>query len=368
MTDSIPAPLIDLPIPPDAELYAGVDVGTNSVKMIIADLAQGRAVRIYEQTIITRIGEGMQALGNRLREDAMLRTLDALAQLAQAARAHKVRAVAAVGTAALRDAENRDEFLQRARERCGFDIEVIPGEEEARLSYLAVRRDPQWRGVTHLRVIDIGGGSTEVIQGLPGTDKVASRISVNYGAVKLTETFLKSDPPTIAQLEQANHAVQEAFERIPIHAPAPKASNADLPDAVQSDLSAQSDTARSDPSAESSQRDPDGEMYTLVGVGGTVTNLGAMDQGGRNGADPLHGHLLSAELLGSHIDRLAASTVAQRRTIPGLDPRRADIILGGAILLAQALARLNEPAVAISTRGLRWGLLYDRFTDHKPDP
>ena len=342
MTDSIPAPLIDLPVPPNAELYAGVDVGTNSVKMIIADLAQGRAIRIYEQTIITRIGEGMQELGNRLREDAMLRTLDALAQLAEAARAHKVRAIAAVGTAALRDAENRDDFLRRARERCGFDIEVIPGEEEARLSYLAVRRDPQWRDVTHLRVIDIGGGSTEVIQGLPGTDTVASRISVNYGAVKLTETFLKSDPPTISQLEQANRIVQEAFERIPIHAPVPNA-----PDVGSFD------TAR--------------EIYTLVGVGGTVTNLGAIDQGGRGGVDPLHGHLLSAERLGSHIDRLAASTVEQRKTIPGLDPRRADIILGGAILLAQALARLNEPSVAISTRGLRWGLLYDRFTNRNPN-
>ena len=157
----------------------------------------------------------MQALGNRLREDAMLRTLAALDQLAQAARAHKVRAVAAVGTAALRDAENRDDFLRRVRERCGFDIEVIPGEEEARLSYLAVRRDPQWRNVTCLRVIDIGGGSTEVIEGLAGTEQVASRISVNYGAVKLTETFLKSDPPTVTQLEQANKAVLDAFARIP---------------------------------------------------------------------------------------------------------------------------------------------------------
>jgi exopolyphosphatase/guanosine-5'-triphosphate,3'-diphosphate pyrophosphatase len=335
-------PLVDLPIPPAAELYAGVDVGTNSVKMIIADLARGQANRIYEQSIITRIGEGMQALGNRLREDAMLRTLDALNQLAQAARAHKVRAVAAVGTAALRDAENRDDFLRRVRERCGFDIEIIPGEEEARLSYLAVRRDPQWRSVTHLRVIDIGGGSTEVIQGLPGTDQVASRISVNYGAVKLTETFLKSDPPTITQLEQANQAVQDAFERIPIHAPAPNAESVGSPDDAQA-------------------KSNDTEVYTLVGVGGTVTNLGAIDQGGRGGIAPLHGHVLSAERLGSHIDLLAASTVEQRKTLPGLDPRRADIILGGAILLAQALARLNEPSVAISTRGLRWGLLYDRF-------
>lgn len=329
------SPFIDLPIPPDGELYAGIDVGTNSVKMVIGDLAKGRANRIYDKTIITRLGEGMQALGGRLREDAMLRSLDALAELAEAARVHKTIATAAVGTAALRDASNREDFLRRAQERCGLRIEVIPGEEEARLSYLAGRRDPQWRDVTHLRVIDIGGGSTEIIEGIPYSDSVGSRISVNYGAVKLTETFLKSDPPTIAQLEEAASAVQAAFERI------------DRQALVSSDSQGEAFGGQGE--------------FVLVGVGGTVTNLGAMDQGGRSAIALRHGHLLTAERLGTLIDLLATSTIAQRRMIPGLDPRRADIILGGAILLSQALARLNAPAVAISTRGLRWGLLYDRF-------
>ena len=114
----------------------------------------------------------------------------------------------------LRDAENRDDFLQRAQERLGLTIDVIPGEEEARLSYLAVRRDPQWRSQAHLRVIDIGGGSTEIIEGTPNGNDIASRISVNYGAVRLTEQFLRSDPPTVQQLEEANLAVMKAFARI----------------------------------------------------------------------------------------------------------------------------------------------------------
>ncbi len=321
-------------------LYAGVDVGTNSVKMIVADLGEGRADRVFEQTIVTRLGEGMQAQGNRLREAAMRRTLDALAELVDAGRAHQARAFAAVGTAALRDAENRDDFLQRAQERMGLSIDVIPGEEEARLSYLAVRRDPHWRGQAHLRVIDIGGGSTEIIEGTPNGNNIASRISVNYGAVKLTEQFLRSDPPTVQQLEDANLAVLKAFARIDEEAFHSADTGSDKPAAT---------------AFASSQE------YALVGVGGTVTNLGAMDQGGKLGDESLHGHLLTADQLGEHIDRLATRTVAQRLELPGLDPRRADIILGGAILLAQALSRLDAPSLAISTRGLRWGLLYDRF-------
>ncbi len=346
------APFASFPVAPDAELYAGIDVGTNSVKMIVADLAQGRAVSVYDQTIITRLGEQMHTLGGRLSGSAMNRTLDALAELAQAAQGFRVRGMAVVGTAALREAVNRDDFLKRVQARCGLDIQVIAGEEEARLSYLAVRRDPQWRDLADLRVIDIGGGSTEIIEGVPNTDAVAARISVPYGAVRLTETFLKSDPPTIAQLDQANLAVRDAFARIDSEAardtglavtdtpPAPDGHNDHI------------NTRVFDPTA----------AYTLVGVGGTVTNLGAINQGGRDMTLALHGHALTADRLGDHIDLLAQRTIEQRQTIAGLDPRRADIILGGAILLAQALARLNAQSVLISTRGLRWGLLYDRFT------
>src|SRR5262245_54306414 len=177
--------------PPSGELYAGIDIGTNSVKMVIADLSDGKAERVFEMSATTRIGEGMQAQGNRLREVPMRRTLDAIAIMVAKANEFKAQ-TAAVATAALRDAVNRDGFLRRVRERCGLELEVIPGEEEARLSYLAARRDPHWRHCPHLLVIDVGGGSTELIEGEVGTDRIASRISVNLGAVKLTETYLKS--------------------------------------------------------------------------------------------------------------------------------------------------------------------------------
>lgn len=381
----------------ERQLYAAIDVGTNSVKLVIADLGGGRAERVFETTMTTRIGEGMQAHGMRLREIPMRRTLDALADFADITKQHNVLNSAAVGTAALRDAANSSEFLGRVKERCGIDIEIIPGEEEARLSYLAVRRDPHWRDSTRLLVIDVGGGSTEIIQGEPGTDRVASRMSINLGAVKLTESFLMSDPPTVAQLEAANQAASDACSKVKLL---------------------------------SVGRDVSSIPIEVVGVGGTLTNLGAMvrgiarinpnnesqgvgspptpNNGGavvkppipinggavvkppspNNGgvtnahsdtrhptldtltnpstgqgasAELMHGFILNADDIERQMAILAVSSIEQRNQIVGLDPRRADIILGGAIMLSQALSCIGSGKIAISTRGLRWGLLYDRF-------
>ena len=145
-------PMTDAPTvsQPDAPLYAGIDVGTNTVKLTIADLSHGRADALVDTSVATRLGEGMQANAQRLREIPIRRTIDALDELVAAARDRNVTAIAAVGTAALRLAENRDEFLRRVQDRCGLAIEVISGEEEARLSFLAVRRDPHWRAHAYL--------------------------------------------------------------------------------------------------------------------------------------------------------------------------------------------------------------------------
>jgi exopolyphosphatase/guanosine-5'-triphosphate,3'-diphosphate pyrophosphatase len=321
MPDLPPAPPADTP--PAAAPYASIDVGTNSVKMVIADLSDGGARRLYDSSVTTRLGEGMQAQAGRLREVPMRRTLDALAGFVGIAREQGVRGIAAVGTAALREAANRDEFLRRAQERCGLAIDVISGEEEARLSYLAVRRDPHWRAFPRLLVIDIGGGSTEIIEGEPNGDAIAARRSVSLGAVKLTERYLKSDPPTVTQLAAAHQIAAEEFGSVTL-----SASNSGT---------------------------------QVVGVGGTMTNLAAIALQGRTDPESLHGHTLRADALEDLIERFASRTVAERKQIPGLDPARADIILGGAILLSQALAHIGATALDVSTRGLRWGVLYDRF-------
>jgi exopolyphosphatase/guanosine-5'-triphosphate,3'-diphosphate pyrophosphatase len=304
-----------------SEIYASIDVGTNSVKMIVADLC-GDTRLLWEQSVVTRLGEGMHEQARYLREAPMRRTLDALKEFMENAQQHGAKQVVAVGTAALRDADNREHFRRRAREQAGVEIEVISGEEEARLSYLAVRRDPHWRNQAHLCVIDVGGGSTEIIQGEAHSHRIASRTSVNLGAVKLTEQVLRSDPPTIAQLTRASQIAQEQFAQVRLL--------------------------------------ENGESM-VVGVGGTLTNLACMHLGGFAEAEVLHGHILTQDTLEDQIEHLAKRTIEERKSLPGLDPRRADIILGGAILLAQALARLGSPSLAVSTRGLRWGVLYDRF-------
>ena len=324
---NLPTPDTQHPTPSEVktqatQLYASIDVGTNTVKMTIADLGNGGARCVYEESEGTRLGEGMQAQAMRLREIPMRRTVEAICRFVERAREREVLEIVAVGTAALRDAENREDFLKRVQEMGGIRVEVIPGEEEARLSYLAVRRDPQWRDSPRLIVIDIGGGSTEVIQGEANTDKIVARTSVNLGAVKLTETYLKSDPPTVAQLAAANHAANQGFVAFTLAGT---------------------------------------EDFQVVGVGGTMTNLGGIDLGGRVEPERLHGHLLTTDALESQISLLAARTVEERKAIPGLDSKRADIILGGAILLSQALAHIGSTSLAVSTRGLRWGVLYDRF-------
>lgn len=303
--------------------YACIDCGSNTTKLIIADLTAG-GVPVYEGSETTRIGEGMQAHGMQLQSAPMRRTLDAIDRFVNSARESGAQDTVVIGTAALRDAQNRAEFVEQVKARTGLKLEVISGEEEARLSFLAVRRDPHWRAQPHLVVIDIGGGSTELIQGEEGADRVQSRISVNLGAVKLTESYLRSDPATADEVRAANDAAAAAFASVP------------LQDGVT-------------------------RTHCVVGVGGTLTNLGAMKLHSSADLERVHGMTLLQRDLDTLCSTLAERSVEERRKLGGLDPRRADIILAGVILLIQALAHIHSDRIDICTRGLRWGVLYDRF-------
>jgi exopolyphosphatase/guanosine-5'-triphosphate,3'-diphosphate pyrophosphatase len=300
--------------------FAAFDVGSNTLKTTIVEKDQGGGfLQIVDSAQVTRLGEGMH--GGRLREAAIRRSLEVLADAIALCRRNRVERVAAVATAAVREAINGDEFVSRARE-VGVPLECISGEEEARLSYMAVRHDPIWRGATGLLVIDVGGRSTELIVGAAVGDHPEARFSVTLGAVRLTEEGLGSDPPTIAQLAEANGLA------------AKKLSEIDLAPGV----------------------------YRAVGVGGTIVNLASVARG-LVVRDPerLHGDRLTLEEIERQIGLYSGMTIAERKRIRGLDPARADIILGGAIALCQALARAKAEEIAVSCRGLRWGLIYDRF-------
>lgn len=304
-----------------ATRYATIDVGTNTVKLTIAEKDAGGLAAVLDTSRPTRLGEGMH-LG-RLREVAIRRTVDAMEEFITLCRIHHVQELSAVGTAALREATNRDDFLARAREK-GVDVQVIPGEEEARLSYQAVRRDPLWRDLKNLLVIDIGGGSTEIIQGGARDASPRHRISLKLGAVKLTEKALYSDPPTIQQMAQADELAGHVLEQL------------DLPDL----------------------------SFAAVGVGGTFVNMASVKEGlEQRNPDHIHGSRLTISDVEAEVAMFAEKSVEQRKQIIGLDPARADIILGGAILLLHVMQHARLESVTVSVRGLRWGVMYDRFGD-----
>lgn len=313
-----------------ATIAAVVDMGTNSVKLTVGKREDdGSLTVLADQTQVTRLGKNVDASGN-LDPEAVRHTLEALGGFAAEAKRQGATQIAAVGTSALRDAGNGAAFVREAQSTLGGTVEVISGEREAQLIYASARRDPdlnlsapQYAEAT-LATIDIGGGSTEVVIG-KGEETPPFQASLQLGAVRLTERALRSDPPTPDEMRQATEIADKALA----HVPAPS-DELEVP------------------------------MILVVGSGGTIANLAAMEK-----ALPevrphlLHGTQLTRQQIEARIEMLAALTVAERRAIPGLEPDRADVILAGAIIQARALHHFNASAILVSARGLRYGLLYE---------
>lgn len=305
-------------------IVAAVDIGTNSVKLTVARHGDGRLDVLADTTKVTRLGKNVDAAG-RLNEEAVARTLDALAEFARQARALGATRIAAVGTSALRDAANGADFVVRAQQTLSGSVEIIAGAREAALIYAAAQNDPDL-SLTDGRSVatmDIGGGSTEFVLGENGA--VVFSDSLQLGAVRLTERALFSDPPPPAEQARAAQIADEALGAVPVPAP----------------------------------------PITVVGSGGTIANLAAMEQGLTSFTPGvLHGMRLTLDQIENRAAFLAARTVAQRRQTPGLEPDRADVILAGAVIQARALHRLGAPEIVVSVRGLRYGLLYELMSEH----
>jgi exopolyphosphatase/guanosine-5'-triphosphate,3'-diphosphate pyrophosphatase len=294
---------------------ATIDIGTNTTLLLVARVAPNVEV-LEERAEITRLGRGIGRQG-ALDPEATRRTLAVLREFASAARRHGAR-IAAVGTEALRRAPNAAAFLGPAAEILGTEVEVIDGEREAALTFRAVVESFPDASRGDLVVVDIGGGSTEIV--LASGGRVGFRTSVPLGSVRLTEAYVQTDPPTRAEQDAIAGAVDAAVASVPFAAP----------------------------------------HATLVGVAGTVTSLAAMSLELAS-YDParVHGHRLSRAELGGEVARLAATTQAQRERIVGLDPRRADVIFAGAVILERIAAAAGAAEVLVSDRGIRWGLLYE---------
>ena len=297
-------------------IHAVIDIGTNSLKMHVASVDDGRTRVLGDFTEVTRLGEGLHESGV-LGVEAIARNVDAVAAFRDRAVELGAESTVAVGTMALRSAGNTDEFVEAVRARCGLEVEVVPGDEEARLSYLAVLSG-LGAGKGRVAVFDTGGGSTEFIFG--ESERIVERFSLDIGSRRPTEEFCKSDPVTRDELAAMVEALETEFERLKPG------------------------------------------IDALVGMGGTVTSLGAVHHMMKvYDPDVIQGSTLSLAEVERQVELYRGRTVEERRETVGLMPKRADVILAGAAIVMTVMRKLGVGELTISDRGLRHGLFYDRF-------
>ena len=302
---------------------ATIDIGTNSVLLLIAEPSGGDLVPVVERATITRLGRGVDRT-RALDPDAARDTLACLEAYAAEIRDASAARVDVVGTSAMRDARGGDDFRERARSILGVAPRVISGDEEAALTFggalvglgaLGSREDDR-----DALVFDLGGGSTEIIRGRAG---VLSRArSLDIGSVRLTERHLASDPPLASELDAARADTRRALGEL-------EAGYVDL--------------------AERSPR--------VVGVAGTITTLAAHVLGvAPYDAARVHGARLDARAITAASAELARMPLAARKALPAIDPRRADVIVAGALIVEEILAWAGADELVVSDRGVRWGL------------
>lgn len=301
---------------------AVIDLGSNTIRLLVgeADGAGGYRPVVASQEI-TRLGEGLLP-GGHLQAEPIRRSLAALRRFREMAASHGAIAMAAVGTSALREAKNRQEFLDLAWREAGFSVRVVSGEEEARLTLrgvLAAMGKPS----DHLLMLDIGGGSTELL--LARGREIRTVVSTNLGVVRLTEAHLKHDPPLAEELG-----------------------------AIHAEVSGQVASLRT----RLLPGDAPGEV--LVGTAGTVTTLAAVDLS-LDPYDPARvtGHCLSRGRIADLLEDLARLPLQERRRVRGLEPGRADVIVAGAIVCLGVMDGLGFANLTVSDGGLREGILLD---------
>ncbi len=301
--------------------FAFVDIGTNTILCLIAELKNnGRFDVLDDLADITRLGQDVHRTG-RISSEGEARSLQVLQRYLEQCKRLRVDQITAVGTSALRDAQNSADVRARFKEQLGLDVRIITGEEEAAYAFLAVQR-----GLTlaaqELLVVDVGGGSTEFIRG--NRAGVSQAVSIDIGSVRLTEQFLHSDPVRETEWEKMIVAIESALARLP------------------------------------HQWRKEGSAVTLVGIAGTFTTLAAVEKGLTHYSHgEVHGSPLTLSEVRRQVALFRSKTIAQRKLIPGLEPKRADVILAGACLIERIMALFYSERVVVSDQGVRYGLLHE---------
>jgi exopolyphosphatase/guanosine-5'-triphosphate,3'-diphosphate pyrophosphatase len=277
----------------------------------VADVLDGSVEEVVRRSRITRLGEGVDAR-RRLLPLPITRVRNSLADFRRELEALGAERALAVATSAIRDAENGEAFLGEIEWSYGFTTRLLSGEDEALLTLRGVASGGELDG--RALVVDIGGGSTELIAGSP--DRVSFQISTDLGSVRLTERYLRGDPPGEGELSMCAAAIRSLLaERVP-------------------------DEART-------------RVDTAIGVAGTITSLAALDLGlVEYDPDSVHNHRLKHDAVHAQLTRLAAIPLAERRQVPGLEPERAPVIVAGAMILRETMRYFGLEEIQVSERDI----------------
>ncbi len=298
---------------------SAIDIGTNTILMLVADIARdGRLTVVRDEHAIARLGQGVDASRNITAEtfERVLAVLSRYKTISEDLRADKL---VACGTSALRDARNKKEVIDVVREKLGITIEVLSGDAEAQLTYVGALSGFEKKNRDHSAsgnaVLDIGGGSTEVTVGAGG--KVERRWSIDVGSVRLTERILKTSPPSAEALDEATQAIRMVSKDLPRLA----------------------------------------EDVTLIGVAGTATTLSALAQQlPEFDANRVDQYRISIDSIRAIFDELKTKRREEIERYPQILSGRADIIVAGVLIMVEMMKRLGKDELTVSTRGLRYGI------------
>jgi exopolyphosphatase / guanosine-5'-triphosphate,3'-diphosphate pyrophosphatase len=290
---------------------AAVDLGTNSTRLLVADIDDGHIRDVVRQTRVTRLGEGVDARG-KLLPLPITRVRNVLTDFRKEIEELGSDRTLAIATSAIRDADNGEAFLGEIEWSYGFSTRLLTGHDEALLTFRGVTSDRAVEDGTV--IVDLGGGSTELVAA--DATGVRWHDSLDIGSVRLTERFLHSDPPTRAELDACAEAVRALLaERVP--------------DAVRASVS------------------------SAIGVAGTITSLAALDLAlDAYDRDRVHGHVLTLAALERQLERLASVTVEERRRIRPLDPERAPVIVAGVVIVREVVDFLGLDGIEVSERDI----------------
>ena len=299
---------------------AGIDIGTLTCRLLIADLpADNRLSELCSERRILRLGEGVDQ-SKRLKHEAVERVIHCLKDWRATIESYHVHAHVAVATSAVRDAANKQEFLNRVRSEAGFEVEILSGDEEARRTMLGIHSGLPG-DIKDVLALDIGGGSTEFILALQGQSPVVR--SIDIGVVRLSERLLHHDPPTRQEIAEARAWIQR--ETTVVLAAMPRRTG-----------------------------------LTFVGTAGTITSLAAMAlQLPAYDAARIHNYRLALNTITDLEKHLLSRSKAARIGMPGLERNREDVIAAGAIILRTVMEMLGEEECLVSDLGLREGILLD---------